>query len=83
MGRCRLLWDLFQLKRNEHKTREQIRTLQDKKLQKLLYYAYDHSTYYRKTFEQRGITREHIDRLPLSAFPTMDKKCSWSILMKL
>lgn len=74
MGRCRLLWDLFQLKRNEHKTREQIRTLQDKKLQKLLYYAYDHSTYYRKTFEQRGITREHIDRLPLSAFPTMDKK---------
>ena len=74
MGRCRLLWDLFQLKRNEHKTREQIRTLQDKKLRKLLYYAYDHSTYYRKTFEQKGITREHIDRLPLSAFPTMDKK---------
>ena len=74
MGRCRLLWDLFQLKRNEHKTREQIRVLQDKKLRKLLYYAYDHSTYYRKTFEQRGISRENIESLPLSAFPTMDKK---------
>ena len=74
MGRCRLLWDLFQLKRNEHKTREQIRVLQDRKLRKLLYYAYDHSAYYRKTFEQRGITREHIERYPLSAFPTMDKK---------
>lgn len=74
MGRCRLLWDLFQLKRNEHKTREQIRVLQDRKLRKLLYYAYDHSAYYRKTFEQRGITREHIERYSLSAFPTMDKK---------
>lgn len=38
MGRFRLLWDLFQLKRNEHKTREQI------------------------------------GKLPLSAFPTMNKK---------
>lgn len=74
MGRCRLLWDLFQLKRNEHKTREQIRDLQDKKLRKLLSYAYDHSTYYRKVFEQNGITREQIGKLPLSAFPTMDKK---------
>ena len=69
-----LLWNLFQLKRNEHKTREQIQTLQDKKLRKLLYYAYDHSTYYRHTFENRGISREQIGKLPLSAFPTMDKE---------
>ena len=74
MGRCRLLWDLFQLKRNEHKTREQIRALQDKKLRKLLSYAYDHSTYYREVFEKSGITRENIQSLPLSVFPTMDKE---------
>lgn len=73
MGRCRLLWELFQLKRNEHKTREQVRALQDKKLRKLLYYAYDHSAYYRKIFEQKGIFRENIESLPLSAFPTIDK----------
>lgn len=34
MGYCRLLWDLFQLKRNEHKTRGQIQALQEKKLRK-------------------------------------------------
>lgn len=74
MGRCRLLWDLFQLKRNEHKTREQMQALQEKKLRKLLYYVYDHSAYYKEVFEQKGISREQIEKLPLSAFPTMDKK---------
>ena len=73
-GRLRLLWDLYRLKRNEHKTREQIHILQDKKLRKLLFYAYDHSTYYQKTFEQAGIIREQIGKLPISAFPTIDKK---------
>ena len=51
MGHCRLLWDLFQLKRNEHKTKEQIQALQEKKLQKLLSYAYHHSVYYKEIFE--------------------------------
>lgn len=74
MGYYHLLWDLFRIKRNEHKTREQIQTLQDKKLRKLLYHAYDHSTYYRKSFVNKGITRKEIERLPLSAFPTMDKE---------
>lgn len=73
MEQCRLLWDLFGLKRNEHKTRKQVQVLQDKKLRKLLYYAYDHSAYYKESFEQNGITREKIGTLPLSAFPTMDK----------
>lgn len=73
MGRCRLLWNLFGLKRNEHKTRKQIQTLQEKRLRKLLYYAYDHSDYYRRSFEQKGIAREQIGKLSLSAFPTMDK----------
>jgi len=73
MGQCRLLWKLFGLKRNEHKTRKQVQVLQDKKLRKLLYYAYDHSAYYKENFEQNGITREKIGTLPLSAFPTMDK----------
>ena len=73
MGQCRLLWNLFGLKRNEHKTRKQVQTIQNKKLRKLLYYAYDHSAYYKENFEQNGIAREQIGSLPLSAFPTMDK----------
>lgn len=73
MGHCRLLWNLFGLKRNEHKTRKKIQALQEKKLRKLLYYAYDHSNYYKEVFGQNGIAREQIGKLPLSAFPTMDK----------
>ena len=73
MGHCRLLWNLFRLKRNEHKTREQIQALQEKRLRKLLCYAYDHSDYYRRSFEQNGIVREKLGKLPLSVFPTMDK----------
>ena len=73
MGQCRLLWNLFGLKRNEHKTRKQVQTIQNKKLRKLLYYAYEHSAYYKENFEQNGIAREQIGSLPLSAFPTMDK----------
>lgn len=52
--------------------------MQDKKLRKLLKYAYEHSAYYRKTFESAGIAEEQLENLPLSAFPTMDK----AILMK-
>lgn len=73
MGQCRLLWNLFGLKRNEHKTRKQVQVLQNKKLRKLLYYAYDHSNYYKEVFGKNGIAREQIGCLPLSAFPTMDK----------
>lgn len=51
-----------------------IRKLQEKKLRKMLAYAYEHSDYYRKSFEQAGIGRENIADTPLSAFPVIDKK---------
>lgn len=73
MGTFSLLWDLYQLKRNEHKNRGQIGKMQNKKLRRLLRYAYDHSVYYRRTFEDAGITRDQMETLPLSSFPVMDK----------
>lgn len=69
----KLLWDLHKLKRNTIKNREQIKNLQNKKLRKLLEYAYENSKYYRRTFKEAGITREQIYTLPISAFPTIDK----------
>lgn len=69
-----LLWNLYQLKRNEHKSREQIKKMQDKKLRRLLHYAYDHSEYYRRSFEENGITKSLINVLPLFEFPVMDKE---------
>lgn len=73
MNYIKTLFDLWQLKRNEKKTVEEISYLQTKKLKRLLHYAYKHSTYYRNSFECAGITAEMIDSTPLSAFPTMDK----------
>lgn len=70
----RLLWDLYQLKRNTQKSRLQIHKLQEDKLKKMLAYAYEHSAYYRQSFEEADITAEKIGRLPLSAFPSIDKK---------
>ncbi|RGY97930.1 phenylacetate--CoA ligase family protein [Clostridium sp. AM58-1XD] len=74
MNYIKLLCDLYQMKRNVGKTREEIRKLQSKKLKELLLYAYDHSEYYRKTFEKAGITRKLIPIMPLSAFPILDKQ---------
>lgn len=74
MALLSLLWKLYQLKRNEHKTREQILALQEKRCKKLLRYAYEHSPYYRKRWEEAGIRKEQLENLPLSSFPTMNKE---------
>ena len=74
MKYLKLLWKLYRLKKNTGKTPAQIRKLQEKKLRKILSYAYEHSEYYRRSFEQAGIGRENIADTPLSAFPVIDKK---------
>ena len=74
MKYLKLLWKLYRLKKNTGKKPAQIRKLQEKKLRKILSYAYEHSEYYRKSFEQAGIGRENIADTPLSAFPVIDKE---------
>lgn len=78
MHNLKLLWDLYQLKRRTKMNRNQIKELQEKELRNLLLYAYDHSRYYHRTFEEAGITEKNISIMPLSAFPVMDKR----LLMK-
>lgn len=73
MGSLSLLWNLFQLKQNEHKTREQLEEIREKKLRRVLKTAYEKSPYYRRAFEEAGIDGENLTELPLSAFPVMDK----------
>lgn len=74
MNYLNLLWNLYQLKRNTGKGREDIKKLREKKLRKLLAYAYDHSAYYHRVFEEAGITGKQIAIMPLSAFPVLDKQ---------
>lgn len=74
MGYVRLLFSLWCAKRNINKPRKHIHRLQQKKLRKLLTYAYFHSEYYRKTFEKVGITSENINIVPLHQFPVINKE---------
>ena len=73
MNILQMLWKLWGFKRNTRKKRAQILALQEKKLRRLLDFAYEHSAYYRRSFEAAGITRERIQTTPLSAFPTINK----------
>ena len=51
MNYARLIWQLYRKKQTMKKTKEQIQTLLEKKLRKILLYAYEHSSYYREAFE--------------------------------
>lgn len=73
MNYFNLLWNLYQQKRNTYKTKYQILLLQQRKLQKMLRYAYEHSPYYRNAFEAAGITADNIEKTPLDRFPTLNK----------
>lgn len=74
MNYLKVLFDLYNAKSNMKKSAAQIKKLQQKKLCKMLKYAYDHSEYYRQTFQASGITDKNIDRTPLENFPTIDKQ---------
>ncbi len=64
---------LFRLVRNTKKTRRQLEKKQNRKLYQILMYAYEHSEYYRRVFEENGIFRNNLKSTPMEKFPTLDK----------
>lgn len=74
MNYLKTLVDLYRLKKQVKLSAPNMRTLQEKKLRQMLHHAWDHSAYYRRTFAAAGITEAQLDELPLSCFPTLDKK---------
>lgn len=68
-----LLFNIFVLLSNQNKSAYQIQKLREKKLRRILKYAYNNSEYYRTVFEQKGINKKNISYTPLSDFPTLDK----------
>lgn len=74
MNYIKLLWDLYRLKSNTKKSPAQVKKLQERKLRKMLVYAYYHSDYYHQAFKQAGITESNIGSASLSDFPTIDKQ---------
>lgn len=73
MNYVSLLYRLFQLKSNAKKSREQILDIQNRKLRKVLQYAYEHSPYYHRVFNENGIDESNIATAPIPFFPIIDK----------
>ena len=74
MNYLKTLLELYKLKRHIKWNLNQMKDFQSRQLNQLLHYAWEHSYYYRSTFEKAGITEELLNRLPLSCFPTLDKQ---------
>ena len=74
MNYLKILKDLYRLKKNVKLSAGRMRSLQEKKLRRLLRLAWEHSAYYRAAFENAGIAKEQLDTLPLSCFPAIDKQ---------
>lgn len=66
------LRQLWTLQRNQYLPAAELRTLQDRQLQMIVRHAYHTVPYYRKVFENAGITpesipdRDHLDRIPIT-----------------
>lgn len=73
MNYLKTLKDLFVFMKNTRLPETQMKELQNRKLRTLLHFAWEHSAFYRRTFEKAGITEQQLDSLPLSTFPTIDK----------
>lgn len=56
------------------KHKQKINKIQNKRLRKLLLYAYNNSKYYHNVFEENGINSTNINKLPISRFPKLDKQ---------
>ena len=74
MNTGKVLWELYKIKKQAALSVEELRDFQEKKLRQLLHFVWDKSEYYRKIYEKAGITEKQLDTLPLSSFPTIEKK---------
>lgn len=70
----KLLFKLYQSKKRLTISREELEKYQKKKMTEILLYAYDHSTYYRKRFEEKNISRKDIGKIPIENYPSLTKK---------
>jgi len=74
MNVLKTLWHLYQLKSNVEKSPSEMKELQNTRLRRMLHHAYGNSAYYRSSFERAGIAEKDLETLPLSCFPSIDKR---------
>ena len=69
-----LIKSFFQCRWNEKKSREKILRLQEKRLRKIISYAYNNSPFYRRLYNSKGIFEEDLDTVKIDDFPIVDKE---------
>lgn len=74
MSIIEILKQVCVLKRHTKYSIEEINDLKRRKLTKLLEYVWDNSIYYKRSFEQAGISRDMLKTIGLSQIPIVDKK---------
>ncbi|MCM1194038.1 MAG: hypothetical protein NC389_16625 [Acetatifactor muris] len=74
MSYAKVLLDLYRLKRHGRMSAGQMKRFQDREFRRMFHFVWEHSGFYRKAFEEAGITEGQLSTLPLSAFPKIDKK---------
>lgn len=73
MNYINLLWKLYRFKSNSQKTRQQMKLIQERKLRKIIQYAFDNSEYYKRIYTNAGITRDSLQTIEIAKLPTIDK----------
>ena len=73
MNYLKILKDLFVFLKNTRLPETQMEELQNRKLRTLLHFAWEHSAFYRRTFEKAGITEEPVSYTHLDVYK---RQCS-------
>lgn len=73
MSTLTLIRSLIELKSNEKKSRDEILRLQEKKVRKLLKYAYKNSKFYHDLYASHGIKNKDLETIDISKIPTVGK----------
>ncbi|MCJ7571832.1 MAG: hypothetical protein MUO82_08155 [Candidatus Thermoplasmatota archaeon] len=68
-----MIRSFLELKIHEKYSRQKILKLQDKKLRKILKYAYKNSKFYHDFYASNGIDEKDLDTIELEKIPTVDK----------
>lgn len=69
-----LIAKFLEFRKNVHCSQKALQKNQQKEMRKILRYAYEHSDFYKKSFEQAGINSTNINSTPIEKFPIMNKQ---------
>lgn len=74
MQYIKLMGELFRLRKNIGKSKQEVKNLQQKALRDMIRYAFENSQYYHRVYTLAGMTKENIDIFPIEKLPFTNKQ---------